>query len=86
MTDGEGKLVELMSLMLDEQRETRKELGAMKTELVGIRKVQVSMQEAQIVTNDRLEAIEYALTHDRVELRTRIERLESRVAKIEENR
>lgn len=63
MTDGEEKLIEIMSLMLDEQRETRREVRSLKQ-----------------ITNDRLEAIEYALTHDTRELRGRLERAESRIA------
>ncbi len=67
--NNEEKLVELMSLMLDELREIKQEQREMK-------------QEMKIV-NDRLGALEYAVLNDTRELRARVERLEARVGKIE---
>jgi regulator of PEP synthase PpsR (kinase-PPPase family) len=70
MTDGTEKLVEIMSLMLDEQRETKKVMREMNDKLG--------------ILNDRMGAVEYALTHDSREFRQRLERVESRIAKLEE--
>jgi regulator of PEP synthase PpsR (kinase-PPPase family) len=77
MNGNEDKLVEIMSLMLDEMRDMKREQQTTNKRLE-------RLEEQQIVANQRLEAIEYALTHDGREFRNRIERLESRVTKIEE--
>ena len=74
MNGKEDKLVEIISLMLDEMREVKIEMCEMRHEF----------KYEQQIANQRIEAIEYTLSHDGREFRSRIERLESRVTRIEE--
>lgn len=89
----EERMVELLSLLLDEQKNMRIE---MRTELQGVNlrldKLETQMQgvntrldrvEAQIEKVEaRLGALEFAVLHETRELRGRVERIESTLSKM----
>jgi uncharacterized protein (UPF0305 family) len=74
MSDHDDRLVELMSLMLDEMREMKQEQRRM-------RKEQEITNEKIDMMNTRLGGLEFVIREERVEFRSRIERLESAVVK-----
>jgi predicted nucleic acid-binding Zn-ribbon protein len=88
MSEHDNNMAEIMSLVLDEMRGMRREfregISELKHEQQNTNERLGHLEEQQTVANQRLEAIEYALSHDGREFRSRIERLESRVLKIEE--
>ncbi len=83
MTDGEEKMIELMSLMLDELRGVKQEVRGMKKEQETTNIRLANLEIMQQTTNIRLGAIEYILGHENPEFRNRIELLENRVGRLE---
>lgn len=85
----DDRIIELLSLMLDEQKETNRRLGSVEGRLEsvehGLESVEqrlISVENEAKITNQRLGALEYAFLNDSRELRTRVERLEATVAKL----
>jgi hypothetical protein len=74
MSNHDERLVELMSLMLEEMREMKQEQRRM-------RKEQETTNEKIEMMNTRLGALEFVIREERTEFRSRIERLESAVAR-----
>ncbi len=81
MTEGEQKMIEIMSLVLDELREIKKEQRQMKEEMREMKEEMREIKGEMRTMNTRLGALEYVVREERVEFRSRIERLESAVAK-----
>lgn len=81
--EGEDRMIDLLSLMLDEVRDVKQELRELKAEQRLANEQLAALERGQTTTNDRLGAIEYALLNDARELRSRMEIVESRVARLE---
>lgn len=84
MTDGEEKMIETMSLMLDEIRGVKQEMREVKLELREVKHEITELKEGQHIANMRLGAIEYVLSHENPEFRNRLELLENRVGRLEQ--
>lgn len=76
-------MIDLMSLMLDELRDVKQEIRELKAEQRLANEQLAALERGQTTTNDRLGAIEYVMLHDTRELRSRVEIVKSRVAKLE---
>ena len=81
MSNHDERLVELMSLMLDEMREMKQEQRRMRQEQEKTNEQVESMNGKIDIMNTHLGGLEFVIREERVEFRSRIERLESAVVK-----
>lgn len=84
MTDGEEKMIEIMPLILEEIRVVKQELREIKLELDEVKHEITELKQAQHLANMRLSAIEYDLSHENPEFRTRLELFKNGVGRLEQ--
>jgi hypothetical protein len=81
MQNHDERLVELMSLMLDEMREMKQEQRQTRVEIREMKHEMREIKDEMRIMNTRVGGIEYVVREERVEFRSHIERLETAVTK-----